>query len=103
MVLGHHIPAGTHIFFNMPGASLVHTPEREHEFRARDPLRSESSRKNGLGGRGYFKDTNLFQPERWLDKDGHFNAKAGWTAPFGLGIRACAGKALAVRGTHFDT
>lgn len=44
-----------------------------------------------------------FNPERWLvpgedGKSPYFNAKAGFAAPFGPGIRSCAGKSLAVSG-----
>ncbi len=57
--------------------------------------------KNGIGGRGLWTDPHVFDPERWLVDDGagkkKFNLKAGVSTPFGVGVRACAGKALAVR------
>lgn len=72
------------------------TADNLPNLRARDGLRSESSLKHGHGGRGLWTNPEEFNPSRWLTEDGKFNPKAGFSNPFGMGIRSCAGKALAV-------
>lgn len=99
-ILGHHIPAGTNIIFmNMLAGDRV-TEENLPQIRALDAVRSESSNRIGLGERGLWTNPQAFAPERWIVDDGSggqkFNAKAGVSVPFGVGVRSCAGKALAV-------
>ncbi|KAK8847633.1 hypothetical protein IAR55_005492 [Kwoniella newhampshirensis] len=47
---------------------------------------------------GYWKSGTglLFDPERWMDKDGNFDLHAGPSMPFSLGQRGCFGKNLAM-------
>lgn len=106
-VLGCTLPAGTDIIFLMPIAAQLTTTSASSRLTALDPKRSESSLKHGLGGRQLWKDDGWsFKPERWLtkDEDGKvmFDAKSGVLTPFGLGLKSCAGKQLAVR-THFPS
>lgn len=100
-ILGYDIPVGTNVFFMNGVACNNLTVENLTAIRAMDNVRSESSLKNGLGGRGVWHDPKVFNPDRWLvdGEDGkkRFNPKAGVSIPFGVGLRACAGKALAVR------
>lgn len=99
--MGRPIPAGTNVIFLNAAASDRLTAENGPNLRALDGLRSESSLKHGLGGRGLWVNPDKFNPERWLVDDGSgqktFNPKAGVTNPFGLGVRACPGKNFAVR------
>ncbi|KIO33746.1 hypothetical protein M407DRAFT_17357 [Tulasnella calospora MUT 4182] len=101
-LLGTVIPPGTSIAWCTHIACDNATVDNEAKLRALDPVRSESSRKNGLGGRGLWKTpTDRFEPERWItvdEKTGQstFNPRAGYSFPFGIGLRSCAGKQLAV-------
>ncbi|KAG8948147.1 hypothetical protein FRC00_008765 [Tulasnella sp. 408] len=101
-LLGTTIPPGTSIAWCTHIACDNATVANEAKLRALDPVRSESSRKNGLGGRGLWKTpTDKFEPERWItvdEKTGQktFNPRAGYSFPFGVGLRSCAGKQLAV-------
>ncbi|KAG9027723.1 hypothetical protein FS837_004185, partial [Tulasnella sp. UAMH 9824] len=101
-LLGVSIPPGTSIAWCTHIACDNATVANEAKLRALDPVRSESSRKNGLGGRGLWKTpTDRFEPERWItvdEKTGQktFNPRAGYSFPFGVGLRSCAGKQLAV-------
>jgi cytochrome P450 len=97
VVLGHHIPKGTQVFF-----TIVHTQiyESENHRAIADGLegvRSESSRKGGRK-EGYWSadDCAVFRPERWIMPDGSFNANAGPWFPFSLGFRSCFGQRFAV-------
>ena len=42
----------------------------------------------------YFKDAEIFRPERFLDEDGNFVAD-DHVVPFGIGRRFCLGRSLA--------
>ncbi|KAG8954873.1 hypothetical protein FRC04_010356 [Tulasnella sp. 424] len=101
-LLGTVIPTGTSIAWCTHIACDNATVANEAKLRALDPLRSESSRKNGLGGRALWKTpTDKFEPERWIainEETGEktFNPRAGYSFPFGVGLRSCAGKQLAV-------
>jgi len=97
-ILGYDIPKGTQLIFSYSTGSRLTTKQNEAAIRALDPLRPESSLKVGLGGAGLWDEEDIteFKPSRWLTKDGKFNPKAGYSYPFGLGPRSCAGKALAL-------
>lgn len=99
-ILGRAIPAGTTLIFNTAVACDQVTVQNEANLRAIDSVRSDTSLKHGLGGRGLWTDPEKFNPERWLVEDEtgkrKFNPKAGVSTPFGLGTRACPGKSLAV-------
>ncbi|KAG8910750.1 hypothetical protein FRC01_006150 [Tulasnella sp. 417] len=101
-LLGTVIPPGTSIAWCTHIACDNATVANEAKLRALDPVRSETSRKNGLGGRGLWKTpTDRFEPERWITVDEKtcqktFNPRAGYSFPFGVGLRSCAGKQLAV-------
>ncbi|KAG8898786.1 hypothetical protein FRB99_007172 [Tulasnella sp. 403] len=100
-ILGHHIPRGTDVTFISGICGENTTKGANDRLRALDSVRSESSLKFGLGKPLWEDDAKEFKPERWLmEVDGkiRFNPKAGFCVPFGLGLRACAGKQLAVLG-----
>ncbi|KAG8978705.1 hypothetical protein FRC05_009978 [Tulasnella sp. 425] len=100
--LGHTIPAGTHILYFGGIASFNASIENEERLCSLDSKRTETSRKNGLGGRELWKTpTSKFEPDRWIKSDPAtgkrtFNPRAGFSFPFGIGLRACAGKQLAL-------
>lgn len=101
-VLGYEIPVGADLIFISPTASSMTTKSTEQSIRAYDTVRSETSLKYGLQGKRLWEDdTEEFKPERWIvvdEKTGKmvFDPKAGGSVPFGLGVRSCPGKALAV-------
>lgn len=43
----------------------------------------------------FWDDPHQFQPERWLDENGHFTTKKEGFLPFGVGKRQCIGEGLA--------
>lgn len=97
------MPAGTTILWCNHIACDNATVSNEAKLRALDEARSETSRKNGLGGRSLWSiPTDKFEPDRWIKIDENtgkrtFDPRAGYSFPFGVGIRSCAGKQLAVR------
>ncbi|KAG8954861.1 hypothetical protein FRC04_010344 [Tulasnella sp. 424] len=99
---GYEIPVGADIIFISPTAASMTTKSAEPSIRAYDNVRSETSLKYGLQGKRMWEDdTQEFKPERWIvvdEKTGKrvFDQKAGGSVPFGLGLRACPGKAIAV-------
>ncbi|KAG8900859.1 hypothetical protein FRC00_010718 [Tulasnella sp. 408] len=100
-VLGRTLPAGTNILWCQHIASNNATVFNEDKIRALDEVRSETSRKNGMGGRSLWNiPTDKFEPDRWIKVDETtgrraFDSKAGYSFPFGVGLRSCAGKQLA--------
>jgi cytochrome P450 len=94
VVLGHHIPKGTELFFIGNGPSAI-SPAYE----IADSLRSASYRAaTERVGSWDPKDMGQFRPERWLvEKDGKtvFSANAGPLLVFGIGPRGCYGKRMA--------
>ncbi|KAG8904273.1 hypothetical protein FRB99_001976 [Tulasnella sp. 403] len=99
-ILGHTIPAGVEVLFLTMVSSMMSTNSRTSPIRAVDSLRSESSLTQG-GGTPLWEESRTFKPERWLadDPDGNgrvFNPKAGYSMPFGVGPRSCAGRPLAL-------
>jgi len=93
-ILGYHIPKGTEIFPIPNGASIL-----QPAFHIDDKLRTTAC----LASRDRVKawddkDIAAFQPERWLKREGNdvrFDAQAGPTLAFGLGLRGCLGKRFA--------
>ncbi|KAK1447482.1 cytochrome P450 [Colletotrichum melonis] len=97
IILGHHIPKGTSVFIPNRGPSFT-----EPGFEVDEKLRSASSRMAAeeRGLRVWGSDgMDDFRPERWLTKNENgevvFDALAGPTLPFGLGLRGCFGRKLA--------
>jgi hypothetical protein len=89
MVLGHRIPPGIDVF----GAPSVQSLEDMEEFEIDPKLRSPSSRPRTTGK--WLRETKgLYQPERWIDKEGNYDAYAGPMLPFGAGPRGCFGTLL---------
>ncbi|KAG9043804.1 hypothetical protein FS837_009106 [Tulasnella sp. UAMH 9824] len=100
--LGHTIPAGTNIVYLSGLACFNASVENEERLRSFDSKRTEMLQKNEAGGRELWKmPTNKFEPERWIKVDSAtgkktFDPKAGFSFPFGFGLRACPGKQLAM-------
>ncbi|KAG8965600.1 hypothetical protein FRC05_003194 [Tulasnella sp. 425] len=100
-ILGRTIPAGTNILWANHIACDNATVPNGEKLRALDDIRSETSRKNGLGGRNLWSiPTDKFEPDRWIKVDEStgkrtFDPRAGYSFPFGIGLRSCAGKQLA--------
>lgn len=89
-VLGHRIPAGIDVF----GAPSIQSLDDMDDFDIAPELRSPTSKPRATG-KWERASKGLFQPERWLDADGSFNAIAGPMLPFGAGPRGCFGQRLA--------
>ncbi|KIO33748.1 hypothetical protein M407DRAFT_240906 [Tulasnella calospora MUT 4182] len=100
--LGHTIPAGTNLVYLSGLACFNANIENEERLRSFDTKRMETAQKNGAGGRELWKTpTDKFEPERWIKVDSAtgertFDPKAGFSFPFGFGMRACPGKQLAM-------
>ncbi|KIO21433.1 hypothetical protein M407DRAFT_28954 [Tulasnella calospora MUT 4182] len=100
-ILGRTVPAGTDILWCTHIACDNATIFNESKLRTLDEARSETSRKNGLGGRSLWSiPTDKFEPDRWIKMDENtgkksFDPRAGYSFPFGVGLRSCAGKHLA--------
>lgn len=93
-ILGYHIPKGTEVFPIPNGASII-----QPAFEIDDKLRTAAclASKHRVQPWGD-EDIELFKPERWLKRDGddaRFDAQAGPTLAFGLGLRGCLGKRFA--------
>ena len=86
VVLGHRIPAGTDVF----GAPSIQSLDDMDDFVINPALRSASS-KPRHSGKWSRESKGLYQPERWLDAKGDFDAYAGPMLPFGAGPRGCFG------------
>ncbi|KAG8912667.1 hypothetical protein FRC01_004962 [Tulasnella sp. 417] len=100
--LGYTIPAGTNLIYLSGLACFNANIENEERLRSFDSKRTAKVQKNEGGGRELWKTpTNKFEPERWIELDpitGNktFDPKAGFSFPFGFGLRACPGKHLAM-------
>ncbi|KAF2761845.1 cytochrome P450 [Pseudovirgaria hyperparasitica] len=94
-LLGYRIPKGVIVFFlhNGPGMRI---PESDANI-AKYGTEAGALHGGKKGGIAPWSDDDItnFKPERWLSDDGSFDAQAGPSMPFGLGIRACFGKRLA--------
>ncbi|KAI8315443.1 Cytochrome P450 monooxygenase TRI13 [Colletotrichum sp. SAR11_59] len=97
IILGHAIPKGTLVMVPNKGPSFTE-PGYEIDERLRSPSCQKAAKDFGLrvwGSHGMEK----FRPERWLIRnengEDEFNAAAGPTLPFGLGLRGCFGRKLA--------
>ena len=86
VVLGHRIPAGIDVF----GALSIQSLDDMDDFEIKPELRSPTS-KSRASGRWLRETKALYQPERWLDADGNYDAYAGPMLPFGAGPRGCFG------------
>ncbi|KAG7044339.1 cytochrome P450 [Colletotrichum scovillei] len=97
VILGHVIPRGTTVIVPNQGPSFT-----EPGYEIEERLRSPSSRKAAadFGSRVWDShEMGRFEPDRWLVRDekgnDEYNASAGPTLPFGLGLRGCFGRKLA--------
>ncbi len=72
---GYDIPAGARIMGNVIG---IHKDPRE------------------------WQDPDMFNPDRFLDKEGAFQTQPGWL-PFSTGKRVCLGESLAKADLHLIT
>ncbi|KAG8961915.1 hypothetical protein FRC00_010882 [Tulasnella sp. 408] len=101
-ILGYDIPVGADVIFITPTAATMTTKAAEPSIRAYDKVRSETSLKEGFHWKRFWgDDADEFKPERWIVEDEKtgkrvFDPKAGPSVPFGLGLRSCPGKALAI-------
>ncbi|KAG8909062.1 hypothetical protein FRC01_007163 [Tulasnella sp. 417] len=100
--LGYTIPAGTNLIYLSGLACFNASIENEERLRSFDSKRTAKLQKNEGGGRELWKTpTNKFEPGRWIKVDPDtgnktFDPKAGFSFPFGFGLRACPGKQLAM-------
>ena len=86
VVLGCKIPAGIDLF----GAQSIQVFEDMDDFAIDPKLRSPTSRPRESGP--WKRASKLvYQPERWLDADGNYDAYAGPMLAFGAGPRGCFG------------
>ena len=86
VVLGHRIPAGIDVF----GAPSIQSLDDMDDFDIKPQLRSPTS-KPRASGKWLRATKGLYQPERWLDVNGNYDAYAGPMLPFGAGPRGCFG------------
>lgn len=103
-VLGRRVPAGTDVFLMANGAGYL-----EPNMPLADSERSIGARKESKGLTGRWDDANIhiFRPERWLKTDeatgvSVFDPLAGPSLPFGLGLRGCFGKRLALQALKLE-
>jgi len=96
VLLGHVIPKGTTVMMFNQGASFT-APARDID----EEIRSPSCQTAAVERKHREWDTqgmDKFYPERWLvtsEQGVSFDATAGPTMPFGLGVRGCYGRRLA--------
>lgn len=99
-VLGRRIPKGTNVFLMANGPGYL-----EPAMKLNDEERSPGARQGGKPAlTGAWSDDNIakFLPERWLEKDQDtgaevFNSMAGPSLAFGMGLRGCFGRKLALQ------
>ncbi|PTB62146.1 cytochrome P450 [Trichoderma citrinoviride] len=99
-VLGRHIPKGTNVFLMANGPGYL-----EPNMKLADEARSPGARqtaKSALTVAWSDDDIDMFLPERWLETDPDtgaemFNIMAGPSLAFGLGLRGCFGRKLALQ------
>ncbi|KAI9148789.1 Cytochrome P450 monooxygenase TRI13 [Paramyrothecium foliicola] len=99
-VLGRNVPKGTNVFLMANGPGYLE-PNLRLEDEARSPGARQSA-KSALTGTWSDENINKFQPERWLEVDPAtgvetFNSMAGPSLAFGMGLRGCFGKKLALQ------
>ncbi|KAH8888496.1 cytochrome P450 [Thozetella sp. PMI_491] len=93
MVMGHHVPKGTTVIFNLAGPSIT-TPPIEYTKEARH----QSSKQTPFWNSHHVTE---FLPERWLKPGPNeggapvFDSKAGPFLSFSGGSRGCYGKRFA--------
>ncbi|KAI1854203.1 hypothetical protein JX266_001344 [Neoarthrinium moseri] len=102
-LLGHHIPKGTVVLMILQGPDFSKAPSTKYW----RELKTDATRVKQYPGNGN-EDLEVFDPERWLVRgekgeiiefDGSTNAQLA----FGLGIRACWGRRLAMLETRIMT
>ncbi|KAK1702556.1 cytochrome P450 [Colletotrichum acutatum] len=96
-LLGFNIPKGTEVFCVPNGPGIFTPPIKvDEEQRSRTARYGKSPKIREWS----VDDMDEFQPERWLRKDESsgewiYDSRAGPTLSFGLGPRACFGRAMA--------
>ncbi|KXJ95125.1 putative cytochrome P450 [Microdochium bolleyi] len=105
IVLGHAIPKGTMVFFDIAGPSLL-----KPSIAVNESVRSDSSRRHrqdhpDMRATWDDMDPSEFRPERWLTtpqpchsggaEAAGFDAQAGPILTFSTGVRGCFGRRLA--------
>ncbi|KAM0213095.1 hypothetical protein ACHAPQ_010120 [Fusarium lateritium] len=99
-VLGRHIPKGTNVWLMANGPGYL-----EPNISVDNQQRSAGARQESKSAlTGLWDDGNIakFLPERWLEVDSdtgveRYNSMAGPSLPFGMGLRGCYGKRLALQ------
>ncbi|KAL5086262.1 hypothetical protein Trisim1_009142 [Trichoderma cf. simile WF8] len=99
-VLGRTIPKGTNVFLMANGPGYL-----EPNMKLTDEARSPGARqtaKSALSRAWSDDDIAKFVPERWLETDPDtgaevFNTMAGPSLAFGMGLRGCFGRKLALQ------
>ncbi|KAL7900613.1 cytochrome P450 [Trichoderma sp. SZMC 28014] len=99
-VLGRHIPKGTNVFLMANGPGYLE-PSMKLADEARSPGARQTARR-ALTHAWSDDDIDRFLPERWLETDPDtgaevFNTMAGPSLAFGLGLRGCFGRKLALQ------
>ncbi len=115
MILGKRVPKGTIVIFptstgnedrstpiysipDTPASSISSIEDSDDDVAVQlseslAGVRDAPPRKVGFWAAG---SGRVFDPERWLDTEGRFDAYAGPSLPFSAGQRGCFGKNLAV-------
>ncbi|KAL6887425.1 cytochrome P450 [Trichoderma longibrachiatum] len=99
-VLGCRIPKGTNVFLMANGPGYLE-PNMKLADEARSPGARQTAR-SALTRAWSDDDIGKFLPERWLETDSDtgaevFNTMAGPSLAFGLGLRGCFGRKLALQ------
>lgn len=102
-LLGHHIPRGSVVLMILQGPDFGPAPATRYW---RD-VKDKGARASRFPGRGD-PDLEVFDPERWLVRDARgdiveFDGSTHAQLAFGIGIRACWGRRLAMLETRIMT
>ncbi|KAF9870335.1 cytochrome P450 [Colletotrichum karsti] len=96
ILLGHRIPKGTNVIIPNMGPSFTE-PALHIDEHLRSPSSQAAAKEHGVRVWAE-KDMHKYNPDRWITPDekgiDEFNAAAGPTSPFGLGLRGCFGRKL---------
>ena len=100
-VLGRPIPKGTNVFLMANGPGYLE-PNMRLKDESRSPGARQGAKSGALTGSWTDDDISQFRPERWLETDAAtgaevYNSMAGPSLAFGMGLRGCFGRKLAVQ------